>query len=163
MHKYDIIDEAVVAAAPESVWEALVEELRGAARWWVPHNTFAAGSVPPDQVGGETEVTVHPKGVDGGGPKLRFTARTTAVEPHRRLAADYVSGVFLGTCEFLLRPLDDGRTLIAMHFQADPKGFVRMLSKVADIGAQHSSATQAAFANLDALLADRPVARSGAR
>ena len=89
MHKYDIIDEAVVTAPPKAVWEALVAELRGAAQFWVPHNTFSAGPVPPERVGGETEVTVHAKGVDKGGPKFRFTARTTAVEPHRRLAAHH--------------------------------------------------------------------------
>ena len=52
MHKYDIIDEALVTAPPKAVWEALVAELRGAAQFWVPHNTFSAGPVPPEPARG---------------------------------------------------------------------------------------------------------------
>ncbi|GAA3725180.1 SRPBCC family protein [Salinactinospora qingdaonensis] len=155
MHRYDIIDEAVIAAPPEKVWEALIAELKGAARWWVPHNTFAPNDVPPDQVGGEVWVTVHPNGVDKGGPKLRFLSRTRAVEPGARLTTDYVEGVFQGSGEFTLTPLNGGEsTRLAMHFQVSPHGWVRLLDRIADIGQQHSKATQAAFANLNTLLSE---------
>ncbi|QSB16773.1 SRPBCC family protein [Natronosporangium hydrolyticum] len=155
MRRYDLVDEARIPAPPNVVWESLIAELRGAGRWWVPHNTFRAGPVGPEQIGGETEVTVHPKGVDKGGPKLRFTARTKAVEPGRRLSADYISGAFRGRCEFLLHPIDGtGHTLIGMRFEADPQGMLKLLSKLTDIGAQHSAATQHAFASLAAQLAD---------
>jgi uncharacterized protein YndB with AHSA1/START domain len=150
---YDILDEAFIDAPADVVWGALIAELNGAAGWWVPHNTFVPGSVPPEKIGGKTQVTVHPKGVDKGGPKLRFTAKTRAVEPQRRLLADYTSGVFRGTSEFRLDPVESGdRTRLSMHFRGEPMGWVRILAKLADVGWEHSKATQAAFANLNAIV-----------
>ncbi|MDX3850039.1 SRPBCC family protein [Streptomyces sp. AK02-01A] len=154
MNGYDIIDEAVVDAPTDVVWNALVAEFRGAAAWWVPHNTFETVTGAPDVVGGEVAVTVHTKGVDNGGLKLRFTARTRSVEPGRRLSVEYVDGVFRGPSDFILEPLDDGRrTRVSMHFRGRPHGKLKLISKVADIGAEHSKATLAAFAALDKRLA----------
>lgn len=159
MSSFDIIDEAFLDASPDIVWQELIAELRGAARWWVPHNTFEPAAVSPDQVGGQTRVTVHTKGVDQGGLKLRFTARTRSVEPGRRLVADYVAGDFRGSSEFAVDPVDEGRrTRLSMHFRGQPHGRMRLLARLADVGQQHSKATQEAFANLNALL----TARSGA-
>ncbi|SDR22291.1 SRPBCC family protein [Thermostaphylospora chromogena] len=153
MNGYDLVDEVFLDASPDVVWNALIAELCGAARWWVPHNTFEPGAVPPDQVGGETRVTVHTKGVDKGGPKLRFTSRTRRVEPGRRLLVDYVEGVFRGSAEFTLEPLDDGRrTRLAMRFLARPHGWARLLDRVVDLGGQHSKTIREAFANLGALV-----------
>lgn len=152
MSGFDIIDTTFVSTSPDVVWKELVAELNGGASWWVPKNTFVPGPVPPEEVGGTVEVTVHPKGVDKGGPKLRFVARTTAVEPGRRLTADYVSGAFLGTCEFLLEPVEGGRTRLSMHFKAEPKGLAKVLGKVADVGLEHTRETRAAFARLNQLV-----------
>lgn len=164
MASCDLIDEAFINASPDIVWQELIAELRGAARWWVPHNTYEPGSLPPDQVGGETRVTVHTKGVDRGGLKLRFTARTRSVEPGRRLVVDYVAGVFRGWSEFALDPVDNGRrTRLSMHFQGQPHGWMRLLGSVADIPLQHSKATHAAFANLNALVASERTAERSAR
>ncbi|QBI54913.1 SRPBCC family protein [Streptomonospora litoralis] len=154
MKNYDRIDEAVIEAPPAAVWEALISEFRGAARWWVPHNTYALLSGSPDEVGGEVEVTVHTRGADRGGLKLRFVSRTRSVEPDRMLAVEYVSGVFRGPSEFWLTPLDDGaRTRLAMHFRGRPHGWLRLLSGVAPLDREHSAGTQAAFAELARRLA----------
>ncbi|GAB3439567.1 alpha/beta fold hydrolase [Actinophytocola sediminis] len=160
---YDIINTVFVDTSPDVVWKELVAELSGGASWWVPDNTFAPGAVSPDEPGGETEVTVHPKGVDKGGPKLKFVARTTEVEPGRRLAADYVSGAFVGSCEFLLEPAAGGRrTRLSMHFKAEPKGIATVLGKLADIGQQHLQNTQAAFGRLNQLVgAGEPAGEDG--
>ncbi|WP_406134639.1 SRPBCC family protein [Streptomyces sp. NBC_01089] len=154
MTGYDLIDEAVVDAPPQAVWEALIAEFRGAARWWVPANTFAVVSGSPDEVGGEVAVTVHTKGVDKGGPKLRFTSRTRAVEPGRLLSVDYVDGVFRGTSDFVVEPLDGGRTKVGMHFVGRPHGWLKLLARVADIGAEHSAGTSEAFVRLGRVLAE---------
>ncbi|MET0235486.1 MAG: SRPBCC family protein [Kibdelosporangium sp.] len=155
MSGYDIIDEAFIDTSPDLVWQALVAELSGAAGFWVPFNTFSA-SGPPDQVGTEVKWTVHPRGVDKGGPKLRFTSRTTAVEPGRRLSAEYFEGVFQGTVTFVVEPANGGLgTRVAIHFKAVPQGFVKVLSKVADVGLNHSKAAQLAFTNLNARLGGR--------
>lgn len=153
MKNYDRIDEAVIDAPPAAVWEALISEFRGAAAWWVPHNTYVLRSGAPDEVGGEVEVTVHTRGVDRGGLKLRFLARTRAVEPARLLEVEYVSGVFRGTSGFRLTPLDGGdRTRLAMHFQGRPHGWLRLLSGVAPLDQEHSAGTQAAFTSLAGLV-----------
>ncbi|QEU82609.1 SRPBCC family protein [Streptomyces subrutilus] len=144
-----MIDEAVIDAPADAVWDALVAEFRGAKKWWVPHNTFTAVSGAPDAVGGKVGVTVHTKGEGNGGLKLRFTSRTVAVEPGRRLDIEYVEGVFRGPSTFLLEPLEGGRTRISMHFTGSPHGWLKVLAKVADLGVEHSKATLAAFESLD--------------
>ncbi|MGX7829490.1 SRPBCC family protein [Actinokineospora sp. 24-640] len=156
MTHYDLIDEAFIDAPPAAVWTALVDELAGARAWWTPHNTFEPGATRPDEVGGEVRVTVHAKGVDNGGPKLRFTGRTTVSEPRRRLVTEYYAGVFRGRSEIVLDAVDGGeRTRIAFHFTARPHGWLRFLAKVVDIGLQHSKGTQSAFTNLNALVGGR--------
>ncbi|MFJ6619906.1 SRPBCC family protein [Kitasatospora sp. NPDC091335] len=156
MTTYDLIDEAVIDVPADAVWSALVAEFRGARKWWVPANTFTTVSGAPDAVGGRVSVTVHAKGVDKGGLKLRFTSRTVAVEPGRRLEVEYVDGVFRGTSTFLLEPLADGRTRISMHFDGSPHGWLKLLAKVADLGAEHSKGTLAAFVSLDRQLSAVP-------
>jgi uncharacterized protein YndB with AHSA1/START domain len=160
---YDIIDEAFIDASPDLVWRALVAELSGAARFWVPFNTFSA-SGPPDQVGTEVKWTVHAKGVDKGGPKLRFTSRTTAVEPGRKLSAEYFKGVFRGHVTFVLEPVNGGlRTRMSIHFKAEPHGFVKILAKLADVGVKHSQSAQLAFSNLNNRLGGRRTANGSGR
>ncbi|MCE7001471.1 SRPBCC family protein [Kibdelosporangium philippinense] len=158
MSGYDIIDEAFIDTSPDLVWQALVAELGGAAGFWVPFNTFAATG-PADQVGTEVKWTVHPKGHDKGGPKLRFTSRTTYVDPGRRLDAEYFEGVFRGTVTFTVAPVNGGlATRLSIHFKATPQGIAKVLSKVADVGGKHSQAAQLAFTNLRTLLGGRHTA-----
>lgn len=164
MDGYDLIDEVVVEATPEHVWTALIAEFRGAARWWVPHNTFVPLSGSTDQAGGEVRVTVHTRGVDRGGLKLRFTARTRTVDPARLLTVDYVDGVFRGESTFHLAPLEGGRrTRLGMHFRGEPHGWLRLLARVAPIDVEHSKSTRTAFGALSVLLAEEGAAAGGAR
>ncbi|MEU9080454.1 SRPBCC family protein [Kitasatospora sp. NPDC004745] len=161
MHAYDLVDEAVINAPAPQVWKALIAELNGAATWWTPHNTFEPGSTGPEHVGGTTLVTVHTKGVDKGGPKLRFTATTTRITPGEHYAADYTDGAFRGQATFTLTPTeDDTKTRLTMTFTASPHGWLKLLAKVADIPAQHSSATHNAFKHLNTHLT---TAAGGAR
>jgi len=152
MNRFDIVNDAVIDSPPDRVWDALIAEFQGAGRWWTPANTFRATGGSPDRPGGTVEVTVHPKGADKGGPKLKFIARTRTVEPGRLLHADYVGGGFSGTSTYRLRPLEAGRTALSMRFHAEPRGPVRLLARLADVGQEHLKATRAAFQRLDALL-----------
>ncbi|MER7757920.1 SRPBCC family protein [Kitasatospora sp. NPDC097643] len=156
MDRYDIVDSTIINAPVDQVWRELIAELNGAANWWTPHNTFEPGFTGPEHVGGTTLVTVHTKGVDKGGPKLRFTATTTSVTPGRQLAADYTDGAFRGRSVFDLTPVDgDTRTRLSMTFTATPQGWLSILAKVANIGAQHSQATQNAFSHLNTRLTSK--------
>ena len=163
MSGYDIIDEAFIDTSPDLVWHALIAELSGAASFWLPFNTFESDSAP-DELGAEVKWTVHAKGRDKGGPKLRFTSRTVEVEPGRRLAAEYFDGVFRGTAVFTIEPVNGGlATRISLHFAAQPQGLAKILGKVADIGLKHSQATQLAFANLNTVLGGRHTANGVTR
>ena len=155
MPKYDLIDTQIIESTPDKVWAELVSELNGGGKWWTPKNTFKAGARPPQELLGETEVTVHAKGVDQGGPKFKFIARTTSVDPGKRIAADYVSGSFLGSCEFFVEPAAGDRTKLSMHFNAAPQGFMKFISKLSDVGQQHSEGAQGAFTRLNALLSGK--------
>lgn len=162
MSAYDVVNRVTIDAPPGEVWEALVAELCGAGQWWVPHNTFEAGAVPPDRPGGETHVTVHTRGVDRRGLRLRFTARTTEVEPSRRLAVDYVAGAFRGSAAYDLDPIDQGRsTRFSLQFRARPHGLARALSR--KIPTAHWAATQDGFRNLAALTGRPAVTRTERR
>jgi uncharacterized protein YndB with AHSA1/START domain len=164
MTAYDVRNEVIIQAPTEQVWKALIEEFSGAAAWWVPYNTFESGDTPPDRLGGVTHVTVHTRGVDRRGLKLRFTARTSAVDPARRLVTDYVAGVFRGTATYALIPLNGNTaTKLWMHFAAEPTGILNVLSRLKDIGEQHSEATDAAFANLAATLDGRQATKAAVR
>ncbi len=116
----------------------------------------------PDRVGALTRITVHTKGVDKGGKKLRFTARTTAVQRAERLALEYVEGAFRGTAEFALTRLEDGGTRLVMFFRASPQGQLALLARLVDVGAMHTRATRAAFGRLNQLLSTGTPAASAA-
>jgi hypothetical protein len=151
----DIIDEAFVDTTPDLVWQAIIAELGGAASFWATNNTFSSNR-PADEIGAEVVWTVHPKGVGKAGPKLRFTSRTVAVQPGRRLDMELFGGVFRGSATFIVEPVNGGlATRISLHFKTTPHGWVKMLAKVANVGLKHSRTTQAAFANLDNLLGGR--------
>jgi uncharacterized protein YndB with AHSA1/START domain len=155
MGGYDIVDEKVIDASPDTVWHAVISEFRGARRWWTPHVTFKPGSTPIDQVGGEAHATIHTRGEQNRGLRLRFTARTRSVVPGKKLVADYVAGAFRGTGTFSVAPVDSGKTKLTMRWQARPTGWVRILSKVVNIGKEHSRTSQEALGNLATLVRDR--------
>jgi len=163
MGGYDIVDEKVIDASPATVWHAVLAEMRGARRWWTPHVTFEPGTTPIDEVGGEARATIHTRGEDKRGLRLRFTARTRSVEPGRKLVADYVAGAFRGQGIFSVAPVGGGRALLTMRWVARPHGWVRILAKVVNIGKEHSKTSQAALANLATLVRDRDEAAKAVR
>jgi uncharacterized protein YndB with AHSA1/START domain len=158
MSTYDVRNEVIIDVPPAQVWKALIDEFSGAVGWWRPHNTFVPRSgIRADQAGAVIDVTVHASGADKQGLKLRFAARTSAVDPGKRLVTDYVSGVFRGQATYGLVPLDGGAaTKLWMHFAASPAGFLKVLAKVKDIGEQHGKATDEAFAHLAERFERRP-------
>lgn len=163
MKSYDLVDEVTVRSAPQEVWNALLGELRGEARWWVPSNTFKVISGDPSEPGGKVEWTVHSRGVDRGGPKLVFVSQTRSASPAKSLVLDYVGGVFAGVCFFSVEELEEGSsTKLRMHFRVRPRKWVALLARVAPIDIEHSRAARAAFANLADML-ERESAKSGRR
>lgn len=147
--EYNLIDRAVISAPPAQVWNALVAELNGAGRWWAQKNSFTPTHLRPDMDGGLTEITVRPNGVGKPGPVLRFTAKTTQVIPQEFLRMDYVSGNFSGSGTFRLRAVSEDHTALSMDFRANPEGWLKLLARAKDVGAEHSLGAMAAFREFD--------------
>ncbi|WP_216699748.1 alpha/beta hydrolase, partial [Arthrobacter sp. H5] len=62
-----------------------------------------------------------------------------------------------------MEALDDGsRTRLTMRFTADPTGSAKIMSRLVDIGREHSKSTRAAFSQLDELMAARRLSLSAA-
>ncbi|WP_432489104.1 alpha/beta fold hydrolase [Kineococcus sp. SYSU DK018] len=162
MNAIVVVDEVDLPAGPEQVWGELVAELGGAGRWWVEKNTFQGDGRGADRVGSVTEMAVHPRGVGRPGPRLAFTGRTREAVPGRRLTIDYVGGCFAGTAAFGLTPVAGAAagpwTRLSMEFRAEPRGWVRALGAVADIGEQHSAGTRRAFERLRGRLESQQLA-----
>ncbi|MBF4463163.1 MULTISPECIES: alpha/beta fold hydrolase [unclassified Rathayibacter] len=148
-------DQVDLPAAPAEVWAALLAELGGGGRWWLPNNTFVPLAGRIDMLGAALRVEVRPKGRDGSGPVLAFTAVTRVAVAEELLAMDFVDGCFRGGWRFELSPLDGGRaTRLAVVFEAEAAGWVRALARVVDVGAEHSAGVGLAFEQLAAHLAD---------
>ncbi|MBI9114191.1 alpha/beta fold hydrolase, partial [Sanguibacter suaedae] len=159
--RYHLRDEVELPAPPADVWRELLAELAGGSRWWLPNNTFVPLSGPVDRVGASLRVEVRPGGRDSRGPVLTFVATTRTVEPHRRLAMDFVDGCFRGSWRFDVEALADGAaSRLSVTFDAVPQGWVRGLARVVDVGAQHSIGVRTAF---DALAARLTVDGAGER
>ena len=71
MAEYDVIDEAIINARPEVVYEALLAEYSGKTNWWKPHvETKLREGRTVDQLGALLEITVN------GKMPIRFTTKT---------------------------------------------------------------------------------------
>lgn len=157
-----VLDEKIVHAPAHVVWKALLDELRGAQRFWVPDNTFEPGTPGPEVIGGTTRVTVHTRGYDKRGLKIGFTAQTTEVVVGRRIAYDYVDGALRGHAVFQLVPVGAGRTKIWMRFEGRTVGRFKPLAKV--VPKEHTKAMKAAFERLAALVwTESPAAEPAAQ
>lgn len=152
---YAVRDEVLLAAPPARVWSVLMAELSGASQWWLPNNTFIPLASSPARPGSSVRVEVRPNGRDARGPVLAFIATTRECEPERRLLMDFVDGCFRGSWCFELVPSADGSsTRLMLAFDAEPRGWVRQLARVVDVGAAHSTGVRIAFERL-AMVLDR--------
>ena len=71
MAEYDVIDEVIINARPEVVYEALLAEYSGKTNWWMPHvETKLCEGRTVDQPGALLEITVHVR------MPIRFTTKT---------------------------------------------------------------------------------------
>jgi len=60
MPKIDVVDEAIIDAGCAVVAKAIMDEAMGKTHWWLPHwEAKPRGAIPPDQVGGMTDVTIR--------------------------------------------------------------------------------------------------------
>ncbi|WP_265445334.1 alpha/beta fold hydrolase [Flexivirga meconopsidis] len=149
--RYRVTDAVDLPTDARHTWAQLVQELSGAGAWWNTNNTFESRR-PVGQQGTVSTMTVFPGGVGKPGPRIRFSGRTTKVVPESLLEQRY-SGAFRGVGQFRIESTGPGRSRLSFTFDVEPRGWVRQLARVKDVGEEHSTATRAAFRRLAELFA----------
>jgi hypothetical protein len=157
MTKYDVSNEATIAATPGEIVSAFLEEAAGRSRWWQPFVRMRQrGSKPLPEIGAAVDITVT--GGEGLGQRwslARFSERVTAFDPDRRLVLECFAGDFRGTEEWTLEPVDAGHTRIATRWQTDPQGAVRLAARFTDVPGSYSKVMQEGFRAIERFAAKR--------
>ncbi len=148
MTRYDVSNEATIAATPAEIVGAFLDEAAGRSHWWEPFVRMRQrGSKPLPEIGAAVDIAVAVGG-DRLGQRLwtaRFAERVTAFDPDRRLVLEAFDGDFRGTEEWTLDPADDGHTRIATRWRTDPQGAVRLAARFVDIPGSYSKVMQEGF------------------
>ena len=157
MPRYDVTDQATLAATPAEIFAAIEDEAAGRSQWWRPWLAIRQlGEVPYTQVGGRALLTVSGLGrLDRPWATARFEAVVTEVERDRRLAVDYVRGDFHGSSEWTLEPVDDARTHVVFRWLADPAGAMRLWARLLDVPRNHSRVIRKGFTAMEVYIAER--------
>jgi hypothetical protein len=147
MTRYDVRNDAIIAATPAEIVGAFLDEAAGRSQWWRPYVRMRqhGGKLLPE-IGAAVEVTV----TSGGGPaqRLRTTRlceRVAAFDPDRRLLLECFDGDFRGTEEWTLEPVDASHTRIATRWRTDPQGAVRLAARFTDVPGSYSKVMQEGF------------------
>jgi hypothetical protein len=157
MTKYDISNEATIAATPAEIVGAFLEEAAGRSQWWRPFVRMRQrGSRPLPEIGAAVNITV------AGGERLgqqwrtvRFAERVAAFDPDRRLLLEVFDGDFRGTEEWTVEPVDARHTRIATRWRADPQGAVRLAARFVDVPGSYSKVMQEGFRAIERFAASR--------
>jgi uncharacterized protein YndB with AHSA1/START domain len=157
MTRYDVVNNATIAATPAEIVTALLEEAAGRSQWWEPFVRMRQrGSKALPEIGAAVDITVTGEGLPG--PQLfaaRFSERVAAFEPDRRLVLECFAGDFRGTEEWTLEPVDAGRTRVTTRWRTDPQGAVRLAARFVDIPGSYSKAMQEGFRAIERFTATR--------
>jgi uncharacterized protein YndB with AHSA1/START domain len=157
MTKYDVVNEATIAATPAEIVGALLEEAAGRSHWWQPSLRMRQrGDKPLPEIGATVDIAVS----IGGGLGQRFSSahfseRVTAYDPDRRLVLEYFDGDFRGTEEWTLHPVDAGHTRIATRWRTDPQGAVRLAARFVDVPGSYSKVMREGFRAIERFTARR--------
>lgn len=138
MAKYDVIDEAIINAKPNVVYEALLVEYSGKTNWWMPllEAKLREGSAP-DQLGTLLEITVH------GKMPTKFIMKTIETKKNELWCLQYVEGPLRGEGEWRLEAIN-GNTKISYNLRTHSSGLlIRILATFINIPKAHSEVWKA--------------------
>lgn len=148
MTRYDVSNQATIAATPAEIVGAFLAEAAGRSRWWEPSVRMRQrGSRALPELGAAVEITVT-----GESPlwwSARFTGRVIAFEPDRRLVLEYFDGDFRGSDEWTVEPVDARHTRVTTRWQTDPQGAVRLAARLVDIPGSYSKVMQEGFRSIE--------------
>lgn len=157
MTRYDVVNEATIAATPAEIVGAFLEEAAGRSQWWQPFVRMRPhGDRPLPEIGSAVDITVTGEGWLGQRwGNARFSGRVTVFDPDQRLVLEYFDGDFRGTEEWTLAPVDAGHTRIATRWRTDPQGTVRLAARFVDIPGSYSKVMQQGFRAIERFTASR--------
>ncbi len=157
MTRYDVSNEATIAAAPAEIVGALLEEAAGRSQWWQPFvRMHQHGSKPLPEIGAAVDITVTGEGLLGQHLfTARFSERVAAYDPDRRLLLELFAGDFRGTEEWTLDPVGAGHTQVVTRWRTDPQGALRLAARFVDIPGSYSKAMQQGFGAIERFAASR--------
>lgn len=157
MTRYDVSNDATIAATPAEIVGVFLEEAAGRSQWWQPFVRMRQrGSKPLPEIGAAVDITVAGGGLLGQQWwTARFSERVTAFDPDRRLVLEVFDGDFRGTEEWTLEPADAGHTRIATRWRTDPQGAVRLAARFVDIPGSYSKVMQEGFRAIERFAAGR--------
>jgi hypothetical protein len=155
--RYDVSNEATIAATPAEIVGAFLEEAAGRSQWWRPFVQMRQhGSKPLPEIGAAVEITVASESLLGQRWfTARFRERVAAFDPDRRLVLEVFDGDFRGTEEWTLEPVDAGHTRIATRWRTDPQGAVRLAARFVDIPGSYSKVMREGFRAIERFAAGR--------
>jgi uncharacterized protein YndB with AHSA1/START domain len=157
MTKYDVFNEATIAATPTEIVGAFLDEAAGRSQWWQPSLRMRQrGDKPLPEIGAAVDITFTGDGRLGQRwGSAHFAGRVTAFDPDRRLVLEYFDGDFRGTEEWTLQPIDAGHTRIATRWRTDPQGAVRLAARFVDVPGNYSTVMQKGFRAIERFTAQR--------
>jgi ribosome-associated toxin RatA of RatAB toxin-antitoxin module len=151
MTRYDILDEAVLAATPSELAAAFTELGAGRATWWEPYLRMRPLDGLEGAVGSRADIFVSEKGHLDRWDTTRFTAVVREREEGRHLLLEYIDGAFRGTGDWTFEPVDEAHTRVRMVWRAEPHGtLMRLVARLQDVGAAHSRVMARGFEQLEA-------------
>ena len=145
MSEIDVVDEAIIDADPATVAKAITDEAAGKTHWWLPlWEAKQRGDIPPDQVGGIFDITVH-----GRRGTVKWTDKTIEVTENM-VRLESFEGAFRGEGTWTFEPVD-GKTRLRYRWRVRPSGWLlRLLAPFIDIGGRsHHETMKAGFEGLN--------------
>lgn len=140
MPKIDVTDVAVIDGQPLVVYKAILSELSGNTRWWLPHIEFKP-KCPIDFEGAVFDAAINPK----SRLSVNCSAKITKLVPAKSIELEYFSGDFLGTGEYTFEP-KDGKTITKYRFNVKTNNpLMPFLSHFINAGKAHSNVMQYGF------------------
>lgn len=157
MTRYDVVNEATIAATPGEIIGAFVEEAAGRSQWWRPFVLMRQrGGRPLPEIGAAVDITVMGDGrLDQRWGTVRFSGRVKAFDADRQLLLEYFDGDFRGTEEWTVRPVDSAHTRVVTRWRTDPQGVIRLAARFVDVPGSYSKVMQEGFRAIERFAAGR--------
>ena len=161
MPTYECVDEMTIEATPSECFESLIDETAGRSAWWEPYVVIEPkGEVAADRVGAEMVRRASPDGTtDRFWSTARMKMRVAGLERDRRVVLNEVDGDFRGVEEWTFEAMEGDRTLVTVHWLAEPHGWMRLWSIFGGVEEDHSLIVRQGLRGMQRHVAERRRAR----